>query len=285
MAQNIWSRLTEKQQLIMRDKESGGEQWRLNISLLAFWGSIVSFIIIVFATLLLLMAYTSLLDTLPGYRTKAERLNDELTESIMRLDAMERNISDILAYNEAVAQIMGGSTPTLHSTVMTDTIRYDKSRILPTRADSLLRDALERTTGEYSLSNTKPLKAEAAMFSTPLRGSITRQFDAPESSYDLAIISIDGDDSVMAVENGTVISIDDIVEGKYCVMIQHTGGYISVYKGLGEILVRKGQTVQSGSVIGRLRGANSNGTESNCELIFELWRDGTAVDPERYILF
>lgn len=285
MAQNIWSRLTEKQQLIMRDKESGGEQWRLNISLLAFWGSIVSFIIIVFATLLLLMAYTSLLDTLPGYRTKAERLNDELTESIMRLDAMERNISDILAYNEAVAQIMGGSTPTLHSTVMTDTIRYDKSRILPTRADSLLRDALERTTGEYSLSNTKPLKAEAAMFSTPLRGSITRQFDAPESSYDLAIISIDGDDSVMAVENGTVISIDDIVEGKYCVMIQHTGGYISVYKGLGEILVRKGQTVQSGSVIGRLRGANSNGTESNGELIFELWRDGTAVDPERYILF
>lgn len=285
MAQNIWSRLTEKQQLIMRDKESGDEQWRLNISPLAFWGSIVAFIVIVFATLLLLMAYTSLLDTLPGYRTKAERLNDELTESIMRLDAMERNISDMLAYNEAVAQIMGGSTPTLHSTVMTDTIRYDKSRILPTRADSLLRDALERTTGEYSLSNTKPLKAEAAMFSTPLRGCITRQFDAPESSYDLAIISIDGDDSVMAVENGTVISIDDIVEGKYCVMIQHTGGYISVYKGLGEILVRKGQTVQSGSVIGRLRGANSNGTESNGELNFELWRDGTAVDPERYILF
>lgn len=285
MAQNIWSRLTEKQQLIMHDKESGGEQWRLNISPLAFWGSIVAFIVIVFATLLLLMAYTSLLDTLPGYRTKAERLNDELTKSIMRLDAMERNISDMLAYNEAVAQIMGGSTPTLHSTVMTDTIRYDKSRILPTRADSLLRDALERTTGEYSLSNTKPLKAEAAMFSTPLRGSITRQFDAPESSYDLAIISIDGDDSVMAVENGTVISIDDIVEGKYCVMIQHTGGYISVYKGLGEILVRKGQTVQSGSVIGRLRGANGNGTESNGELNFELWRDGTAVDPERYILF
>lgn len=285
MAQNIWSRLTEKQQLIMHDKESGGEQWRLNISPLAFWGSIVAFIVIVFATLLLLMAYTSLLDTLPGYRTKAERLNDELTKSIMRLDAMERNISDMLAYNEAVAQIMGGSTPTLHSTVMTDTIRYDKSRILPTRADSLLRDALERTTGEYSLSNTKPLKAEAAMFSTPLRGSITRQFDAPESSYDLAIISIDGDDSIMAVENGTVISIDDIVEGKYCVMIQHTGGYISVYKGLGEILVRKGQTVQSGSVIGRLRGANGNGTESNGELNFELWRDGTAVDPERYILF
>ena len=165
---------------------------------------------------------------------------------------------------------------------MTDTIRYDKSRILPTRADSLLRAALESTTGEYSLSNTKPLKAEAAMFSTPMRGTITRNFDAPESSYDLAILSIDGDDSVMAVENGTVVMVDGAADGLCYVMIQHNGGYISVYKNLGETLVRKGQTVQSGSVIGRL---TSEAKKENLELGFELWRDGTAVDPERYILF
>ena len=103
-------------------------------------------------------------------------LNEQLTEHIMRLDLMERNMEDILAYNEAVATIMGGSTPTLHSTVLTDTIRYDKSRILPTRADSLLRDALEKTTGEYSLSNTKPLQSESARFGNPMRGSIIRNF-------------------------------------------------------------------------------------------------------------
>ena len=286
MLRNIWNRLTERQQLIMRDRENGGIEWRLNISPIAFWGSIIAFTLVIFTALLLLMAYTSLLDILPGYRTKAARLNDQLTESVMRLDAMERNMNDILAYNEAVAKIMGGSTPTLHSTVLTDTIRYDKSRILPTRADSLLRKALESTIGEYSLSNTKPLKGEAAMFSTPMRGSITRQFEAPESSYDIAIMSIDGDDAVMAVENGTVVAIENQGEGLYSVMLQHNGGYVSVYKQLGEILVRKGQAVQSGSVIGSLSSSTeTTAEEHSSELCFELWRNGTAVDPERYILF
>lgn len=285
MLRDIWNRLTEKQQLIMRDRENGGIEWRLNISPIAFWGSIVAFVLVLFTALLLLMAYTSLLDILPGYRTKAARLNDQLTESVMRLDAMERNMSDILAYNEAVATIMGGSTPTLHSTIMTDTIRYDKSRILPTRADSLLREALESSSGEYSLTNTKPLKSEAAMFSTPMHGSITRQFEAPESSYDIAIMSIDGDDAVMAVENGTVVAIESQSEGLYSVILQHNGGYVSVYKQLGEILVRKGQAVQSGSVIGSLRGTADTNQEQSGELCFELWRNGTAVDPERYILF
>ena len=275
--------MTDKRQLVMRGRTDNEVEWRLNITPIGLWGGIAGLIILIFITLLLLMSYTSILDMLPGYRTDAEKREAHLRESIMRLDIMERNMSEILAYNEAVATIMGGSTPTVHSTVLTDTIRYDKSRILPTRADTLLRAALESTTGEYSLSNTKPLKAEAAMFSSPMRGSITRNFDAPESSYDVAIMSIDGDDSVMAVENGTVIGTVEHGQGIGCVTIQHGGGYISVYKQLGEILVRKGQTVQSGAVIGRLNTPDAE--EQNTTLEFELWRDGTAVDPERYILF
>ena len=275
--------MTDKRQLVMRGRTDNEVEWRLNITPIGLWGGIAGLIILIFITLLLLMSYTSILDILPGYRTDAEKREAHLRESIMRLDIMERNMSEILAYNEAVATIMGGSTPTVHSTVMTDTIRYDKSRILPTRADTLLRAALESTTGDYSLSNTKPLKSEAAMFSSPMRGTITRNFDAPESSYDVAIMSIDGDDSVMAVENGTVIGTVEHGQGIGSVTIQHGGGYISVYKQLGEILVRKGQAVQSGAVIGRLNTPEAE--EQNTTLEFELWRDGTAVDPERYILF
>ncbi|MBR5853381.1 MAG: M23 family metallopeptidase [Alistipes sp.] len=284
MIREIWERLTEKQLLSMRNRANDEINWKINISPLALWGSIVTLLIIIFAVLLVLMAYTSILDILPGYRTKAERLNEELTENIMRLNDIERNMEDIRAYNEAVATIMGGSTPTLHSTVLTDTIRYDKSRILPTRADSLLRDLLESNTSEYSLSNTKPLRSEAAMFSAPMRGTITRNFDAPESSFDIAIMPMDMNFSVMAIENGSVIAVESQSEGLSSITIQHNGGYISVYKNLAESLVRKGQTVQSGSVIGRI-GENNGQEETIAELGFELWRDGTAQDPERYILF
>lgn len=284
MIREIWERLTEKQLLSMRNRTDDEINWKINISPLALCGSIITLLIIIFTVLLVLMAYTSILDILPGYRTKAERLNEELTENIMRLNDIERNMEDIRAYNEAVATIMGGSTPTLHSTVLTDTIRYDKSRILPTRADSLLRDLLESNTSEYSLSNTKPLRSEAAMFSAPMRGTITRNFDAPESSFDIAIMPIDMNFSVMAIENGSVIAVESQSEGLSSITIQHNGGYISVYKNLAESLVRKGQTVQSGSVIGRI-GENNGQEETISELGFELWRDGTAQDPERYILF
>lgn len=292
MIRRFWNHLTDKRQLSMRDRSSDEVHWRVNLSPMGLAGIAVSIVAIIFGVVLLLVAYTSVLDVFPSFRTKSEAMHTELVASIMRLDSMERHMNEILAYNEAVAEIMGGSTPTLHSTVMTDTIRYDKSRILPTRADSLLRRALESTSGDYSLANTQPLQSEAAMFSSPMRGTITRTFDAPESSYDIAILSIDGDDSVMAVENGTVIASERTSDGLNSVTIQHSGGYISVYKQLGEVLVRKGQTLQSGAVIGRLTpsegGASddvANADAHTRELAFELWRDGTAVDPQRYILF
>ena len=286
MIRNFWEYLTERRTLVMRDHNSENIDWKINITPLALIGSAIALVLVLYGIVLLLVAYTSLLDILPGYRTKAQRLNDQLTESIMRIDLMERNMQEVIAYNEAVTTIMGGSTPTLHSTVMTDTIRYDKSRILPTRADSLLREALERTTGDYSLSNTKPLKSEAAMFGTPLNGKITRGFEAPESSFDIGIVSLHDENSVKAVENGTVIGIERMADGYVSITIQHGGGYVSVYKQLAEALVRNGQNVQSGSVIGHLHAEEATEGETlNRELGFELWRNGTAVDPERYILF
>ena len=284
MLRGFWDYLTDKRQLSMRDRATDELHWRVNLTPMGLSAMVVGLVVLLFVTLLALMAYTSILDILPGYRTKAERTNEALVESIMRIDLMERNMAELLAYNEAVATVMGGSTPALHSTVMTDTIRYDKSRILPTRADSLLRAALESTTGEYSLANTKPLQSEAAMFSAPLRGTITRNFDAPESSYDVAIMSLKEQDSVTSIENGTVVATETMADGSKSVTIQHAGGYISVYKHLSEVLVRKGQMVQSGAVIGRL-GTHDGEDSRSTELGFELWRDGTAVDPERYILF
>ena len=281
----IWNRLTDKRQLVLKERNGKETFWKINLSPLSLWACIVGLVVVIFFVLLLLMAYTSILDILPKYRTQSEKFNEQLTEHIMRLDLMERNMEDILAYNEAVATIMGGSTPTLHSTVLTDTIRYDKSRVLPTRADSLLRDALQKTTGEYSLSNTKPLKSESARFSAPVHGSIIRNFEAPESSYDIAIITIDGESSVMSVERGTVLAVEEQADGSLSVMIQHAEGYVSVYKNLGETLVRKGQTVQSGAVIGRIRTAAGNGIEQKNTLTFELWYNGTAIDPELYITF
>ena len=105
------------------------------------------------------------------------------------------------------------------------------------------------------------------------------------SAHDIAIMSLDGESSVMSVERGSVLAVEEQADGTLNVMIQHAEGYISVYKNLGETLVRKGQSVQSGAVIGRIRTSAGEGIEEKNTLTFELWHNGTAIDPELYILF
>ena len=107
----------------MRDRDSKEANWKINISPLALGAVLFAGFVLIVAVLMVLMAYTSVLDIFPSYRTKSERMTDELTESIMRIDAMERTMADSLKYNEVVTTILMGNTPTLHSTVMTDTIR------------------------------------------------------------------------------------------------------------------------------------------------------------------
>lgn len=279
--QRLWSHLIDKRQLSMRDRSSEEPYWKVNITPIGLVSGIIALLIIVVTLLMVLMAYTPVLEVFPGYKTHSENMHDNLVKSIMRVDSMERLMGRMSQYNNAVTQIINGSTPTLHSTVMTDSIQQQTTMALPTRADSLLRSILERKDGEYSLNNTREANPVAAMFSAPMKGTITRQFNARNSSYGISIMGIDSDRSVTAIENGTVVGVLQGMAGYTSILVQHGEGYLSVYSQIGEPLVRKGQAVQNGAVIGRL----AEKEDKVLELTFELWRNGTAVDPERYILF
>lgn len=277
----LWSHLSDKRQISMRDRSSDEPHWKVNITPIGLISGIAALLIIIITVLMILMAYTPILEVFPGYKTRSERMHDDLVNSIMQVDSIERLMGRMIEYNDAVTKIINGSTPTLHSTIMTDSIKKETEMALPTRADSLLRSLLERESGEYSLRNTREANPVAAMFSAPIKGTVTRHFDAHDSSYGISIMSIDANQSVTAVENGTVVGVLQGVTGYTTILIQHGEGYTSAYSQLGETLVRKGQIVQSGSVIGRL----AENEDKILELEFELWRNGTAVDPERYILF
>ncbi len=287
----LWRRAVERRRLSMRDRSSDEEFWHVNISPIGVWGTVAAFVLVICAVLLTLIAYTPFLDILPGYRTQSQKIHDSLVESVMRVDSMERKIAMMMSYNEAVSTIMNNNTPTLHSTLMTDTIRYDKSRILPTRADSLLRAALESEHGEYSLDNShSELNSEAAVFTAPIRGNVVQRFDPTQGIYGVEIVSVDAESSVAAIENGTVIAVGSSPEHGVEVAVQHAGGYTSIYRDLSQALVRKGQPVKSGEVIGNISSQQRHDDEQEqasrpASLQFEIWRDGTAANPESYILF
>jgi len=64
------------------------------------------------------------------------------------------------------------------------------------------------------------------------------------------------------------------------VIINHFDGYYTVYTHLAEILVRIGQEVATGEIIGRVGDA---GSLSGPMLHFEIWKETNPIDPEAWL--
>ena len=87
---------------------------------------------------------------------------------------------------------------------------------------------------------------------------------------------------VVAVLDGTVVSVkEDELLGKI-VEIQHDNDFISVYQSLGEVNVKKEDVVRQGQVIGKTGENKLDATLKN-HLHFELFYKGQVVNPERYL--
>ncbi len=96
-----------------------------------------------------------------------------------------------------------------------------------------------------------------------------------------------GMDLLAATGTSVVAAADGVVEkavrkGKKegsTIEINHKNGYITKYKHLGDILVRKGQKVKQGTVIGRV---GVSGMSFAPHLHYEVWYNDEVMDPVNY---
>ncbi len=85
---------------------------------------------------------------------------------------------------------------------------------------------------------------------------------------------------VRATADGTVVDVTSSDRGYgNVVVIQHQGGYTSKYAHLGDILVRKSQSVKQNSVIARV---GNSGLSFAPHLHYEVLKNGKVMDPVNY---
>ncbi len=85
---------------------------------------------------------------------------------------------------------------------------------------------------------------------------------------------------IYATGDGEVVSVEKKNRGYgYHVIIKHGFGYQTLYGHMSEILVRKGQKVMRGEVIGLV---GNTGTSVAPHLHYEVHKDGRAVNPANY---
>lgn len=277
--------LFRPKRLSLTDPIRRKEDWNVRISAAGLIGGVAAFCLFMFLLVLLLVAYTPVLDIFPGYRTSAERSHDELVQNIMRIDSLERRMNDMLTYNENIAMIMEGRTPVLRTPMNDDTTRLDKTLVPPSRLDSLLRAQMEGE-GDYSLSRTLREREHGGSlpeFAAPVEGIITRHFSRKDNYLGVGIQAAPNA-PVTAIDDGTVIDVAAGVDGGNTVTVQHFNGFISVYRNLAQILVSKGQPLKSGQVIG-YNAMREVGDRTNPLVELEIWNEGKAADPEIYIVF
>ena len=94
--------------------------------------------------------------------------------------------------------------------------------------------------------------------------------------------SSDNEFDIASILEGEVIDVkDEELLGK-SVTIKHNNELISVYQCLNNVTINKGDRVGTGQVIGKSGNCNLI-KESNNNLHFELYVNGTIVDPKNYL--
>ena len=277
-----YRRLVRKHRLTLQNEVDNAEEWHMHISVVRIFAALLAFVLLLFILILSLVAYTPVLEFLPGY--EANRSREMLLQNIMRLDSIERQMTQMRTYSDNIALIMEGKTPVVRNVGGLDSIKADKTLVMPSREDSLLRIQMEGE-GPYGLGKSPSRKTlrEAMAMTAPVEGIITEKFDTKLGQYGIRIAAAPGS-QVSAVDNGTVVlSLWSPAEG-YVVQVQHADNVLSIYKNLAQSMVSTGQRLRSGEVLGYSNDPQAEGTDSKL-FGFELWSDGKPVDPEGYIVF
>ena len=283
-----WRGFFRKRRFNMLNATDNSEEWHIHLAPASIFAGLIAFALLCFVLVLSLMAYTPVLEFLPGYRTEADRMRETLVQNIVRLDSMERMMNDMMTYNENIALVLEGRTPASRSFLGSDSVRTEKSLVAPSRADSLLRAEMEGD-GPYSLSGNTSRRGirEAMELVTPAEGIVAEHFDIGQNRFGVRIAAEPGG-RITAIDNGTVIQTLWTPENRYIIVIQHANNLLSVYKNLSQSLVNRGQTVHSGDQIGYNIEPPTDGSsdsETTDLFEFELWSNGKPVDPEGYIVF
>jgi len=149
--------------------------------------------------------------------------------------------------------------------------------------EALDRIFAEREIIDSALTNWRAKDLETVELLPPVPGNRSTSFgsrrvfnDQPRSPHKGMDISAGSGTPINAPLNGLVTATGDYYFNGNTVIVDHGQGLISLYCHLSEIDVEKGQSVESGELLGKV---GATGRVTGPHLHFATYLNGTAVDP------
>ena len=245
--------------------------------------------------LLALLILTPLKEFIPGYGTEEMRQNARL--NALRVSALRDSLTAQQQYMNQLRQLMLGQ---IDSSMIATAETPDPSASV----DGVEQPLLNEPSGNWSdhqqpaisfdrlqawdeppfrLASVGGKRLTSVLLPAlpPVEGFVTREFDARSGHFAIDY-AIDEGTMVRCIGDGYVVFADWTYEGGYAIAVQHSDGYLTVYKHNQRLLKKVGDRVQARDAIAV--SGNSGEISTGPHLHFELWQHGLAQDPRGYLV-
>lgn len=240
------------------------------------------FFLFVSIAVFMLTAYGPLHQMLPQTAVSKQK---QLIELIISVDSLKKELLLKNQYIVVVDKILNGEVVdsfSLDSNISYDS--FDDFDLRPSKADSTLRNMVQEA-DFYNI--IQPPKSETGsledfIFFKPVDGLLTNYFNSSDGHFGVDIVtSLNA--PIKSCLDGVVIFADWSASNGHTILIQHVDNIISVYMHNSMLTKKSNDLVKAGEVIGVV--GNSGELSSGPHLHFELWQNGSPIDPVEYINF
>jgi murein DD-endopeptidase MepM/ murein hydrolase activator NlpD len=261
------------------------EVWRVRLTKSNALLALALLVLLIIGINTSLIAFTNLREFIPGY--PSVELRRDIIMNALMLDSLERELVIRDKYFKDLNDVISGRQP-IESVAMRDSTRnYSNIVFRKSAEDSIFRTRVEQEE-QYNLSiGTTGAERGTSLanihFFPPVKGVISSNFESRTRHYGTDIVT-QPKAVVSSTLDGTVVMTGWTMETGFVMMIQHRNNLVSVYKHNARLLKEMGDMVWAGEAIS-IVGDSGELYTSGPHLHFELWHNGEALDPAKYIFF
>lgn len=280
---NFLQRLRHRYRLVVMNDDTFEENFSLRLTPLGLVILLGSVTIVMVMLVTSLIAFTPLREYIPGYADV--RMRRDLINMAMRSDSLEQALIEQNVFNENITNVLRGNIKTDTTKNLPDKSKeYEKLALNASQKEAALKQSIE-SQDKYSLAYGAESNKNGIsnfFFFTPIKGVVSEQFKSKEQHYGVDIVGPENE-PIKSTLDGTVILATWSSETGYTITVQHSNNLISVYKHNSVLLKKVGDYVKAGEPIAII--GNSGEQTSGPHLHFELWYNGSAIDPQGYMVF
>ncbi|OGS73921.1 MAG: peptidase M23 [Flavobacteria bacterium RIFCSPLOWO2_12_FULL_35_11] len=275
-------KLINKYRLVILNEDTFEEKlsFKLTIMNVFVFGTLFSVLLIVGT--IFLISFTSLREYIPGY--SSTKLKREATQLVYKADSLNQVLEMNNLYIQKVKELLTGKITEVQfdKDSVLNAMKFDKDSMNFSPSDIDLEFRLDvESTDRFSVFR-EAIKSADVVFFSPVKGIVTDGYSLKNKHFAIDI-AVEKGTPVKSVADGTVIFAEWTAETGHVIIVEHSGGFISIYKHNTSLHKEQGDLVKSGEVIASAGDTGEFSTGPH--LHFELWNEGYPVNPVNYIDF